>query len=112
MTPDLCAGIWFIVFIASMMRTVWPSETREPMLFQKPDDRCEVNDLRARNIERADELEALLKKLATGEHGWPCSAEILVAPSDVILSAAKDLAASDGPRRSGLDPSVVETPSG
>ena len=32
------------------------------MLFEKPDDRWEVNDLRARNIERADELEAELKK--------------------------------------------------
>ena len=30
MTPDLCAGIWFIVFMASMMRMVWPSETRVP----------------------------------------------------------------------------------
>jgi arylsulfatase A-like enzyme len=40
-------------------------ETREPLLFEKPDDRWEVNDLRARNIERADELETELKK-ATG----------------------------------------------
>lgn len=36
-------------------------ETREPLLFEKPDDRWEVNDLRPRNIERADELEALLR---------------------------------------------------
>jgi arylsulfatase A-like enzyme len=35
---------------------------REPMLFEKPDDRWEVNDLRARNIERADELEAKLRE--------------------------------------------------
>src|SRR5690349_7693633 len=28
--PDLWAGIWFIVFIASMMRMVWPSLTRVP----------------------------------------------------------------------------------
>src|SRR6185312_10217642 len=28
--PDLCAGIWFIVFIASMMRMVWPSLTLAP----------------------------------------------------------------------------------
>ena len=35
-------------------------ETREPLLFEKPDDRWEVNDLRSRNIERADELEAKL----------------------------------------------------
>ena len=34
---------------------------REPMLFEKPDDRWEVNDLRARNSERADELEANLR---------------------------------------------------
>lgn len=34
---------------------------REPRLYAKPDDRWEVNDLRARNIERADELEAQLR---------------------------------------------------
>ncbi|MBX9584917.1 MAG: sulfatase-like hydrolase/transferase [Gemmataceae bacterium] len=34
---------------------------REPLLFEKPDDRWEVNDLRSRNIERADELEATLR---------------------------------------------------
>ena len=37
-------------------------ETHEPQLFEKPDDRWEVNDLRPRNIERADELEAELRK--------------------------------------------------
>jgi arylsulfatase A-like enzyme len=37
-------------------------ETRAPQLFQKPDDRWEVNDLRARNIERAEELEAMVKE--------------------------------------------------
>jgi arylsulfatase A-like enzyme len=42
-------------------------ETREPQLFQKPDDRWEVNDLRARNIERADELEAELTRRAADE---------------------------------------------
>jgi hypothetical protein len=36
-------------------------ETREPKLYQKPDDRWEVNDLKARNIGIADELEAILK---------------------------------------------------
>lgn len=35
---------------------------RESLLFEKPDDRWEVNDLRARNIERADELEAKLRE--------------------------------------------------
>lgn len=35
---------------------------REAMLFQKPDDRWEVNDLRPRNIERADELETKLRE--------------------------------------------------
>jgi len=40
------------------------------------------------------------------------AAEFIVAQSDVILSAAKDLAGNDNPRRSGPDPSVVETPSG
>ncbi len=34
---------------------------REPRLYEKPDDRWEVNDLCARNLERADELEALLR---------------------------------------------------
>src|SRR5690606_11031709 len=28
--PDRWAGIWFMVFIASMISTVWPSETRDP----------------------------------------------------------------------------------
>jgi arylsulfatase A-like enzyme len=37
-------------------------ETREPQLYSKPDDRWEVNDLRARNIERCDEFEEQLKK--------------------------------------------------
>jgi arylsulfatase A-like enzyme len=36
---------------------------REPLLFEKPDDRWEVNDLRPRNIERADELEAQLREV-------------------------------------------------
>ena len=34
---------------------------REPLLFEKPDDRWEVNDLRPRSVERADELEAKLR---------------------------------------------------
>jgi len=34
---------------------------REPLLYGKPDDHREVNDLRPRNIERADELEATLR---------------------------------------------------
>jgi hypothetical protein len=37
-------------------------EIREPQLFQKPDDRWEVNDLRARNQDVADGLDALLRK--------------------------------------------------
>lgn len=41
-------------------------EVREPLLFEKPDDRWEVNDLRARNVERADELEAALKAARGG----------------------------------------------
>jgi len=36
-------------------------DTRKPQLFAKPDDRHEVNDLYARNVERADELEAQLR---------------------------------------------------
>ncbi|HSQ55787.1 MAG TPA: sulfatase-like hydrolase/transferase, partial [Gemmata sp.] len=35
-------------------------ETRNPMLFHRPDDRWESNDLLARNIDRADELEKAL----------------------------------------------------
>jgi arylsulfatase A-like enzyme len=35
---------------------------REPVLFAKPDDRWEVNDLRPRNVETADELEAKLRE--------------------------------------------------
>jgi arylsulfatase A-like enzyme len=37
---------------------------REPMLFEKPDDRWEVNDLRPRSVERAEQLEELLRKSA------------------------------------------------
>ncbi|MBA4189090.1 MAG: hypothetical protein C0467_13915 [Planctomycetaceae bacterium] len=37
-------------------------EKREPMLFDKPDDRWEVNDMRARKIDHADELEAKLRE--------------------------------------------------
>lgn len=37
-------------------------ETREPQLFDKPDDRWEVNDMRGRKIDHADQLEAELKK--------------------------------------------------
>lgn len=47
-------------------------ETREPQLYAKPDDRWEVNDLRGRNIERADELETLLRSVEprpAGERG-------------------------------------------
>jgi arylsulfatase A-like enzyme len=39
-------------------RTPEGDAPRESLLFAKPDDRWEVNDLRARNIEQADELEA------------------------------------------------------
>jgi arylsulfatase A-like enzyme len=35
---------------------------RTTMLFEKPEDRWEVNDMRARKLELAEELEALLKK--------------------------------------------------
>lgn len=38
-------------------------DTRKPQLFAKPDDRHEVNDLYARNVERADELDAQLRRL-------------------------------------------------
>jgi|SRR5579883_263191 len=38
-------------------------QRRESLLYAKPDDRWEVNDLHARNIERADELEAKLREI-------------------------------------------------
>lgn len=38
-------------------------DTRKPQLFSKPDDRHEVNDLYARNVERADELDAQLRRI-------------------------------------------------
>lgn len=44
---------------------------REPLLYEKPDDRWEVNDLRVRNIERADELEALLREEIQKAKKWP-----------------------------------------
>ncbi len=34
---------------------------REPLLYEKPDDRCEVNNVRRGNIDRVDELEAKLR---------------------------------------------------
>lgn len=41
-------------------------EVREPMLFEKPDDRWEVNDLRGRNLDTAEELEAGLRDAQQG----------------------------------------------
>lgn len=38
-------------------------DARAPQLFAKPDDRHEVNDLYARNVERADELAERLRRL-------------------------------------------------
>jgi arylsulfatase A-like enzyme len=38
-------------------------DSRKPQLFTKPDDRHEVNDLYSRNVERADELEAQLRRV-------------------------------------------------
>jgi hypothetical protein len=37
-------------------------EFRQPQLFRKPEDRWEVNDLRSRHLDVADELEAVLRK--------------------------------------------------
>jgi arylsulfatase A-like enzyme len=37
-------------------------EKREPMLFDKPDDRWEVNDMRVRKLDHADELERKLRE--------------------------------------------------
>jgi arylsulfatase A-like enzyme len=49
---------------------------REPMLFEKPDDRWEVNDLRPRHLELSEELEAVLRKAVElaqqpGPAEWP-----------------------------------------
>jgi arylsulfatase A-like enzyme len=46
-------------------------ETREPQLYEKPDDRWEVNDLRTRNIGHADELEAELRTRTAEDEGNP-----------------------------------------
>lgn len=43
--------------------TVPDGEKREPLLFEKPNDRCEVDDQRSRNVARADELEQQLRAL-------------------------------------------------
>jgi len=40
-------------------------DPRGPMLFEKPDDRWEVNDVRQANLDRADELEAELRARLT-----------------------------------------------
>lgn len=44
-------------------------EVREPQLFAKPEDDCEVNDLRPRNVELAEELEAKLRGIIAGPSG-------------------------------------------
>jgi arylsulfatase A-like enzyme len=49
---------------------------REPQLYEKPDDRWEVNDLRPRNVELAEQLEDVLRRyVAAVQHPGP-----LVAP--------------------------------
>lgn len=45
---------------------------REPQLYEKPDDRWEVNDLRSRNVELAEQLEGVLRKYAAAvQHPGP-----------------------------------------
>ena len=44
------------------VRTPPDDDPREPMLFERPDDRWEVNDLRVRNLDLADELERTLRE--------------------------------------------------
>ena len=45
---------------------------REPTLFEKPDDRWEVNDLRPRNTELAERLEVVLRRfVAACQHPGP-----------------------------------------
>ena len=39
-----------------------PDDPREPLLFEKPDDRWEVNDLRTRHLDQAEELERTLRE--------------------------------------------------
>ena len=43
-------------------RTPAGDPPREPLLYEKPDDRWEVNNVRQGNIDRADELEAMLRE--------------------------------------------------
>jgi arylsulfatase A-like enzyme len=45
---------------------------REPQLYEKPDDRWEVNDLRPRNVEPAEQLEDVLRRcVAAVQHPGP-----------------------------------------
>lgn len=51
-------------------------DPRRPMLFEKPGDRWEVNDLTGRHVERCEELETLLRDVITrlqkpGPITWP-----------------------------------------
>jgi hypothetical protein len=41
-------------------------ERREPLFFEHPDDRWEVNDLRPRHLERTEELETVLRNTVGG----------------------------------------------
>jgi hypothetical protein len=53
------------------------------MLYEKPDDRWEVNDLRTRNADRADQLEAVLRKyVAACQHPGPLVVPELDARSE------------------------------
>lgn len=49
------------------VRTPPDDDPREPMLYERPDDRWEVNDLRVRNLDLADELERTLRERMGGE---------------------------------------------
>jgi arylsulfatase A-like enzyme len=46
-------------------------EPREPMLFEKPDDRWEVNNLHSRHVELSEELEQRLRQPADDASGTP-----------------------------------------
>jgi arylsulfatase A-like enzyme len=66
---------------------------REPLLYDKPDDRWEVNDLRPRNVELAEQLEDVLRKyVAAVQHPGP-----LVAPG-LEAEHADDADSSADPR--------------
>jgi arylsulfatase A-like enzyme len=71
---------------------------REPRLYLKPDDRWEVNDLRPRNLELAEGLEAVLRDFVAATHRpGPLEAPALPALHDQLQTPpASGAAAPEG----------------